>query len=510
MSSPSSSSSSSPSKNPRRRGSTEDLSAVATPAKKPMFSIFEKKSSAPPTKASIQWETFGTSFIVGQANSPKAGSKVAAFDLDSTLISVNGKHKWPKNARDWVWWAPSVPRKIEELSAEGYTLVVITNQNGLEGKIEKQKEMKLKFEMICGQLEVPMWILISMQKDQNRKPMTGLWHWLEVKFQEDDVEIDHDQSYYVGDAAGRHDGWKVGAVKDFNNTDRKFAASLGIEFHTPEHFFLNQPCPEDKWSFGNFDPKNWPKHTPLFSPSSTPLLPDPGTCELIVFCGFPASGKSSFAHKHILSTGRYEYVNQDTLKSREKCVAAVDKSLNASKSVVVDNTNPDRITRALYIALAKKYNVPVRCFLFSANKDLAVHNNYFRAFHKPLIAAAENVQRKSSSSSSSSSPAIANSTTTKTETTTSTTTNSIGSGSGEDGITTGPSSTSIKKVVTVTKTIQKKVRDEPHRDRLSEMVFASYVKKYEEPSLSEGFSEIKKINFVPDEDIRETWERWYC
>jgi hypothetical protein len=66
---------------------------------------------------------------------------------------------------------------------------VITNQGGLDGNAEKQKEMKLKFEKICGRLNLPMWILISMKKDHNRKPMTGLWHWLESRFLEDDVEI---------------------------------------------------------------------------------------------------------------------------------------------------------------------------------------------------------------------------------------------------------------------------------------------------------------------------------
>lgn len=33
-------------------------------------------------------------------------------------------------------------------------------------------------------------------------------------------KIDLAESYYVGDAAGRQDGWKAGAIKDFNNTDR--------------------------------------------------------------------------------------------------------------------------------------------------------------------------------------------------------------------------------------------------------------------------------------------------
>ncbi|KAF9087225.1 hypothetical protein BGX29_000950 [Mortierella sp. GBA35] len=484
-----------PTKATRCRSPSQERGSAPPPAKKAMFSIFQKGSNAPSAPADIAWKTHGTSFIVGEAFNPKAGSKVAAFDLDSTLIKVNGKHKWPKNADDWVWWTAGVPAHLQKVADEGRTLVVITNQNGLDGKVDKQEEMKLKFEKICGRLKLPMWILISMQKDHNRKPMTGLWHWLESRFLQDDVGIDTTDSYYVGDAAGRHDGWKVGAVKDFNNTDRKFAASLGVEFHTPEHFFLDQPCPENKWSFGAFNPKKWPSNAPLFSPTSTPLLPTPGTCELIVFCGYPASGKSSFAKKHILSTGHYEYVNQDTLKTRDKCLKAVDEGLKSQKAVVVDNTNPDVASRAPYVALAKKYKVPVRCFLFQADKDLATHNNYFRAFHRPLIEASEEVATKSLIKTT----ATATTTTTTTSTTTTTT---VTNDEGDES--TSTTTTTTDKAVAVTK-----FRDEPARERLSEMVFATFAKKYQEPTLKEGFSEIKKINFVPDEDIRATWERWY-
>lgn len=153
-------------------------------------------------------------------------------------------------------------------------------------------------------------------------------------------------------------------------------------------------------------------------------------------------------------------------------------------------------TRAPYIALAKKYNVPVRCFLFLADKDLALHNNYFRAFHRSLVEAEDAVRSLSASSED---PAQATSSTTSTSTTTTTTTTTEDLGEGTQEV----SSTSSKGV-TVTR-----IRDEPARERISEMVFFSYAKKYQEPSLQEGFSEIKRINFIPDEDIRASWERWY-
>ncbi|KAF9175821.1 Charged multivesicular body protein 4b [Mortierella sp. AD011] len=393
---------SSHSKSTKKRGEPSDTLDASPSAKKPMFSIFEKKPSKPLEPADIRWETHGTSFIVGEAFNPKAGSKVAAFDLDQTLIKVNGKHKWPKNADDWVWWAASVPAHLKEIADTGYTIVIITNQGGLDGNVARQDEMRSKFEKISAQLRLPMWILISMQKDHYRKPMTGLWHWLEAKFHESNIEIDRADSYYVGDAAGRHDGWKVGAVKDFNNTDR--------------------------------------------------------------------------------------------------CIKAVEESLKNKRAVVIDNTNPDVATRASYIALAKKHNVPARCFLFMANKDLAAHNNYFRAFHRPLIEVANKASFKEALSTTATMP---NSTATKSKTTlkpTSTTTEKHVANEGS-------SSTSVS--ISQTALTATKVRDEPPRERLSEMVFASYAKKYQEPTLKEGFSEIKKINFVPDEDIRSTWERWY-
>lgn len=120
---------------------------------------------------------------------------------------------------------------------------------------------------------------------------------------------------------------------------------------------------------------------PLHTPESTPLAKEAET-EVIVCVGYPASGKSSFVKKHLVPKG-YVYINQDTLKTRDKCIAACQTALNQKKSVVIDNTNPERATRALYIKLAQNAKVPIRCFYFGDNEELSQHNNYYRAVHKP-------------------------------------------------------------------------------------------------------------------------------
>jgi predicted kinase len=89
-------------------------------------------------------------------------------------------------------------------------------------------------------------------------------------------------------------------------------------------------------------------------------------CSFLIFCILAhllvctydhpqASGKSSWAKKHLVSSG-YVWVNQDTLKTKEKCVAAAKSALESGKSPVIDNTNSDRATRALYIKLAKQFS----------------------------------------------------------------------------------------------------------------------------------------------------------
>lgn len=183
-----------------------------------------------------------------------------------------------------------------------------------------------------------------------------------------------ENSYYVGDAAGRPA--RGSRKKDFNDTDLKFALNIGINFQTPEQFFLgeteNIPSPA-------MNPKNIKKAGPVIKGESSNDSISKDTQEAIIFVGPPGSGKSTFWKNYL---PKYIRVNNDTLKSRDKCMKVMRDSLSAGKSCVIDNTNPTKEVRANYLKIAKDLNVPIRCFYFGITKDLAFHLDTLRLVNK--------------------------------------------------------------------------------------------------------------------------------
>ncbi|GJE97041.1 PNK3P-domain-containing protein [Phanerochaete sordida] len=365
--------------NPRKRTAEHlDAPEVTKPAKEPkLASIFTKgKTTESPKAPTFQWlEPLGRAktCLHGANLSPKAVYKVAAFDLDGCLIESSiGKKKVKDAPPTFQWWRAIIPKKLKEIHDEGYAIVVVTNQ-ALRGATAIQ-EWKKKVPLIGAALpEVPFHLFAATARDGYRKPMPGMWYELERIFAAEDVVIDKSASFFVGDAAGRQG--------DFAGTDRKWAQNVDIPFFTPEEYFLKLKAAP--YTLQGFHPSSLPADLPRVTPTSSPIVPSSSSGpEVVLFVGFPALGKTSFYRTHFY-TANYVHVNQDTLRTREKCVKAVEEAIKDGKSCVVDNTNRDAATRKHYIDLAKKLDVPIRCFLFHGTLELAWHNNLYRAFNLP-------------------------------------------------------------------------------------------------------------------------------
>ncbi|KAJ7759134.1 polynucleotide kinase 3 phosphatase-domain-containing protein [Mycena metata] len=301
---------------------------------------------------------------------PSSSVKVAAFDLDGTVISLSSP---------WHWWNASVPAKLRKAASEGYAVVMFSNQGGLKTP-PQVKEWKKKIALIAAAVpDLSFMIFAATAKDSYRKPMISMWQELERLYAADGVKIDKASSFFVGDAAGRNYPNST-TSKDFASTDRKFALNVEIPFYTPEEYFLGK-TPELNFTLKGFHVSSLPS-LPLYTPSSSPLLLSPPVQELVLFVGYPCLGKTTFFRQHFEPAG-YLHINQDTLKTRIKCVKAVQEALTAGKKCVVDNTNRDASTRRYYIDVATKLKVPVRCMLFTGSLELAFHNNLYRAYCLP-------------------------------------------------------------------------------------------------------------------------------
>lgn len=378
---------------------------AATTTNKAVADFFKPASAKEPEKTSFR--TLHATLLAAQHDhahtiSRQRPVKIAAFDLDSTLITTKSGLKFARGEDDWKWWHPTVPTRLKELNAQGYAIVIVTNQAGVslredsktpKAGLRSVNNLKGKLTAVFKALDVPMSAYAATEHDVFRKPRSGMWEQLckDYGLAVDAGDIDLEGSIFVGDAAGRAEDRSAGVKKDHSCSDRDFAANVCIKFHTPEEFFLDQaPRPFTR----AFNPQAYidTEITPQ-TETSPVVFTKKNDLDLVLFCGSPGAGKSTFYWQHLQPMG-YERVNQDILKTRDKCMKVAAQFLEDGKSVAVDNTNADIETRADWIGLAKKLKVPVRLVHFTASASLSEHNNTVRALGGELVSCTFNLSWK--------------------------------------------------------------------------------------------------------------------
>ncbi|KAL8978851.1 MAG: hypothetical protein Q9205_005670 [Flavoplaca limonia] len=364
----------------------------STTTKKAVAGFFTPASKKSPDRT--HWRVVNGTLLAGryrpqeppgsEDTQPVKKRKIAAFDFDSTLISTSSGNIFAKDANDWKWWHISVPGTLKQLCTDGYSIAILSNQGSIGLKSDPksiksdQKSLsnfKSKANAVFNQLDIPIILLAASARDQYRKPRTGMWTELLEELHLDDSEGPNlGASFFVGDAGGR--AARSGAKGDHSCSDRNLAANVGIDFKTPEEFFLHEavlPFTRD------FEPSKYLIPSLVTSLDASPLVIErKNTLDIVLFCGSPASGKSTFYRKHLQPLG-YQRVNQDTLKTRDKCVKVASDFLLEGTSVAIDNTNADRETRRVWVQLAQRFKIPIRCVYFTAPAKLCEHNDAVRA-----------------------------------------------------------------------------------------------------------------------------------
>lgn len=197
----------------------------------------------------LMWTTVGSDGTVGAKVEPR--KKVAAFDLDGTLVFTKGElaggSTYPRFEDDWVLFNSTVPEVVRRYHDEGFEIAIISNQGGVQKKLAgKMAQMvKARGVAIATELGVPCSVLMCPSRGEcaYRKPKTGMWDFFETEVRgEGAPKIDRAASCYVGDAAGRPED-HAGKGAD---SDRVFAETVGLRFMTPEECFGPQGAPKGK------------------------------------------------------------------------------------------------------------------------------------------------------------------------------------------------------------------------------------------------------------------------
>lgn len=283
--------------------------------------------------------------------------KIGMFDLDNTLITTKNEKKFPVDENDWKWKFSNVKNKILELVDQNYCIIILSNQAGIASGKQTVDKWSKKLNQIVAELNIDIRVFCATGNNKYKKPSPVFFH----EFIPNDIvlNLNYKKSFFCGDAAGRKG--------DFSDTDYKFALNCLLNFKTPEYFFKGEKIQLGLPSYPNLTISN---NTFNFVPKEN---------DMIIMVGYPASGKSTLSHD-LKTKYKYEIINQDALKSFEKCINAAKSFINQQKSIIIDATNPNKEIRKKWINLARQNNYSVRICNMSTGEQLSMHNNVYRSF----------------------------------------------------------------------------------------------------------------------------------
>lgn len=330
---------------------------------------------------------------------------VYMFDLDHTLIKPTNGTKFCKSDSDWTFHNSNVYASLKSLYVNKHPIVVFTNQLRRDMSI-----LQKRLSNIAEKLGFTFDVLVANKDDYWRKPSPCM-----LKYWKDHRGVAGNSKYiYVGDAAGRSSDFSDSDAAFAYNCSTKVIVDANVAFVTESTFFssdvpnemmneihkvnFRKPLAIDiydkyKREFQSLMQKQ-NKLSDLTTSGNTNLI---GTLDslstsdwwsgktIIFMVGPPSCGKSTIARKLVEMKSEQTYtINQDKLGTAVKCLKEFKKYLPLNGNIIIDNTNPDKKTRARYLDALNLYRQVNACrykviaLLVRTPSDLLPYLNFLR------------------------------------------------------------------------------------------------------------------------------------
>ena len=364
------------------------------------------KQVSPPQNVVYQ-SLYENLVIIRRPTNEKPRTKVAAFDLDGTLVQWSASFSgfWPSQLSHYELWSSTVPEKLRALHDEGYKLVLFTNQGGIQKAHSGKKASLVKsiIDWLAKLIDRPVHAVMSTKslkrsEDSFHKPTSKMWQ-VAINSLNKRQDFDISQSFFVGDSADPDD--------DQGGVDLKFAEAVGkergaaaLKFYTPTDYF----GPSD--SERRQKAKGFEKLTESAPPrealrARSALLG--GYLQgpiLLILCGVQGSGKSTFC-EHLLvgeTNNHWVHLSQDTINDgkpgkREKVENEAKEALDRGHSVVIDRMHLDIEQRSYFTEVAKSVGVPAHAVLLNPKKDVIAKRVRERTNHPGKVQGEDGVRR---------------------------------------------------------------------------------------------------------------------
>lgn len=301
--------------------------------------------------------------------------KLLLFDLDNTIIKTKSNKVFPINKDDWQFQYLNIPNIINN---NNNINGIITNQKGLKNK-EKKDDWIYKIKNILKEIKFNF-IFASIKYDRFRKPMIGSSEYIKDFLMNNGIKIDknkynNNKIYYIGDAYGRE--------TDHSDTDIKFAKNCKFKFKLPEHYFgITKIKQEGSITYPILSYYNKEEEEELIT--NIYNLIETNKKIIIMFIGYPASGKSFIRKKIIDKYNYFKYYNRDDLIKKEENKNLVIK-LEEHDYIIDDNTNLESLKRKKELDKFKNY-YKIGIY-FNYEIEQCIHLNYMRMywFGKELV-----------------------------------------------------------------------------------------------------------------------------